>query len=184
MKRLLTLFTVVLIFTCNSFAAEKIWTKRDTTEPERVEQWFEQLAKTSGTFIQPVGSEGATLATGTTQQTFRMPYACTLLGVRASVSTAPSADMVIDINEAGTTIFGNWVNGAGSTVTNKLVIQSGSETSLDVYLATSPTGSEYVFTDTAIADDAEMTVDIDSTTGGVNLKLTFYTRPTYLPTNY
>jgi len=185
-KLVITVLAMIamVIFTANCFGATQIVTKSRISEPPLLEKMLEQTQQISNTFTVSSEVEGDTLSAHTGYVTFRAPYACTVIGYRASVITAPTADLVIDINEGGTSLMGSYINAVGSTVSNKLVIQSGSETSLDTYLATSPTGSEYYMTDTAIADDAEITIDIDSTTGGVGLKITFYTVPTYLPTNY
>lgn len=98
------------------------------------------------------------LATGTAVATFRMPFAMTLTGVRCSVSTAPTdATLQVDINESGTSIL--------STV---LSIDATEKTSTTA--ATAP-----VISDSSLADDAEMTIDIDqvgSTVAGVGLVVT------------
>ncbi|MCH7928652.1 MAG: hypothetical protein IID03_11855 [Candidatus Dadabacteria bacterium] len=84
------------------------------------------------------------LETGTAKVTFRMPFAMTLTGVRASVSTAPTgSSLIVDINESGVTIL-----------STKLSIDATEETSTT---AATPA----VISDTALADDAEMTIDID-----------------------
>lgn len=104
-----------------------------------------------------VSDETTDLTTGAAKVTFRMPYAMTLTGVRASVSTAPAGDTIeIDINEGGASIF--------STV---LSIDAGEKTSTTAATAA-------VISDTALADDAEMTIDIDqigSSTAGAGLKI-------------
>lgn len=102
--------------------------------------------------------ETTALTTGTAKATFRMPYAFTLTGVRASVTTAPTgAVLTVDINEGGTTIL-----------STKLTIDATEKTSTTA--ATPP-----VISDTALADDAEITIDIDtvgSTVAGAGLKVT------------
>lgn len=75
--------------------------------------------------------------------------AFTVTGVRAYTRTAPTGLMTIDINEAGTSIM----------TTTKLTIDANEKSSGTA--ATAP-----VITDTAIAANAEITVDVDSTTGG------------------
>lgn len=94
--------------------------------------------------------ETTALEVGTGKVKFRMPYAFTLTGVRASLTTAGSTSgtTTIDINEGGTSIF--------STV---LTIDAGELTS-----TTASTPS--VLSDTSIADDAEISVDIDAVSGG------------------
>jgi len=108
-------------------------------------------------------NETSPLTTGTAKVTFRMPHAMTLTAVRASVTTAPTGSVLtVDINEAGSAILGT-----------KLTIAAGSKTSVG---GTAPT-----ITDSAIADDAEMTIDIDtvgSSVAGAGLKVTLIgTRP-------
>lgn len=101
--------------------------------------------------------ETTALAAGNAKLTFRMPYAFTLTAVRASVTTAPSgATIIVDINENGSTIL-----------STKLSIDSGEKTSTTAATAA-------VISDAALADDAEITIDIDqvgSATAGAGLKL-------------
>lgn len=88
------------------------------------------------------------LTTGTTKAYFRMPYALTVTEVRASVLTAPSGGtLTVDINESGTTIL-----------STKLTIDDGEKTSETA--AAAP-----VISDSALADDAEITIDIDGADG-------------------
>lgn len=102
--------------------------------------------------------ETTDLTTGTAKTTFRMPYAMNLTEVRASVNTAPVGnDITVDINEGGASILD----------ANKLTIDDGSKTSVG-------SSTAYTITDTALADDAEITIDIDavgSTTAGKGLKI-------------
>ena len=102
--------------------------------------------------------EGTALTTGTAKLTFRMPHAMTLTAVRASVGTAPTGStLVVDINEGGTSILGT-----------KLSIDATEKTSTTA-------ASAATITDSALADDAEITIDIDqigSTIAGAGLKLT------------
>ena len=98
------------------------------------------------------------LTTGTAKATFRMPYAFVLTAVRASVSTAPTGSVLtVDINEGGSTIL-----------STKLTIDASEKTSTSAATAA-------VISDTALADDAEITIDIDgvgSTVAGKGLKVT------------
>ena len=104
-----------------------------------------------------ISDESTDLTTGTAKVTIRAPYAFTLTGVRASVNTAPvGSGIAIDVNEAGVSVF--------STV---LTIDAGEETSTTAATAA-------VISDSAIADDAELTFDIDqigSTTAGKGAKI-------------
>lgn len=101
--------------------------------------------------------ETSDLTTGTAKVTFRMPYAFTVTDVRANVNTAPTGStIIVDINESGTTIL-----------STKLSIDAGEETSESA--ATPP-----VISDASLADDAEITIDIDqigSSTAGKGLKV-------------
>lgn len=108
-------------------------------------------------FVVAVSDETTDLTTGTAKITFRMPYAMTVTEVRAHVTTAPTgATLDVDLNEGGVSIF--------STV---ITIDAGEKTSTT---AATPA----VIGDVNIADDAEMTVDIDqvgSTVAGAGLKV-------------
>jgi len=101
--------------------------------------------------------ESTDLETGIAKLTFRTPYAMTLTGVRASVNTAPTgSSLVVDVNEGGV-----------SVLSTKLSIDATEKTSTT---ATTPP----VISDSSIADDAEMTIDIDqigSTIAGTGLKI-------------
>lgn len=100
-------------------------------------------AKTE-TLIVAVGDETTTITTGTAKVTFRMPYAMTLAAVRASLTTESSSGIpTFDINENGTSIL-----------STKLTIDASERTS-------STAATPAVISDTALADDAEITVDID-----------------------
>ena len=104
-----------------------------------------------------VSDETTDLTTGTEKVTFRCPFAFTITGVSASVSTAPVGSTIIcDINETGTTIL-----------STKLSIDASEKTSTTA-------ASAAVVSDTTIAADAEITVDIDqigSSTAGKGLKV-------------
>ena len=101
--------------------------------------------------------ETTDLTTGVGKVTFRCPFAFTITGVSASVSTAPVGSTIIcDINETGTTIL-----------STKLSIDASEKTSTSA-------ASAAVVSDTTIAADAEITVDIDqigSSTAGKGLKV-------------
>lgn len=104
-----------------------------------------------------VGDETSSLTAGTSKVTWRMP-ACTVLAVRGSVNTAATGAtlLTIDINETGTTIL-----------STQLTFDASEKTTTT---AATPT----VISDSAIADDAEMSIDIDSignTLPGVGLKV-------------
>jgi hypothetical protein len=94
--------------------------------------------------------ETTALTTGTAKITFRMPRAVTLTSVRASLTTAQASGSIftVDINEGGTSIL-----------STKLTIDNTETTSTTA--ATPP-----VISDTALADDAEITIDIDQIGNG------------------
>jgi hypothetical protein len=94
--------------------------------------------------------ETTALTTGTAKITFRMPRAVTLTSVRASLTTAQASGSIftIDINESGTSIL-----------STKLTIDNTEKTSTTA--ATPP-----VISDVNLADDAEMTIDIDQIGNG------------------
>lgn len=91
-----------------------------------------------------ISDETTVLTTGTAKATFRMPYAFTLSEVRASLSTASSSGTpTFDINEDGATIL-----------STKITIDANEKTSKT---AAAPP----VISDADLADDAEITIDID-----------------------
>lgn len=102
--------------------------------------------------------ETTALTTGTAKVTFRMPYAFTITGVRASLTTAQASGSIftIDINEGGTTIL-----------STKLTIDNTEKTSTT---AATPA----VVSDASLSDDAEITIDIDQVGNGTakGLKVT------------
>lgn len=105
-----------------------------------------------------ISDESAVITTGAAKRTFRWPFAnSTLTAVRAELKTASSSgNPAVDVNEGGASIF-----------STTLTIDSGEKTSVT---AATPA----VISDGSIADDAEVTVDIDTAgTGAVGLKLTF-----------
>lgn len=113
-------------------------------------------APTESIILAP-SDETTALTTGVGKMTFRMPYAFTLTAVRASVTTAPTGStLIVDINEGGSTIL-----------STKLSIDASEKTSTTA-------ASAAVISDTALADDAEITIDIDqigSTIAGAGLKV-------------
>jgi hypothetical protein len=109
--------------------------------------------------IQLAASDETTaLTTGTGKVTFRMPFAMTLTAVRASLTTAQASGSIftVDINESGTTIL-----------STKLTIDNTEKTSTT---AATPA----VISDIALADDSEITIDIDQIGNGTatGLKIT------------
>lgn len=102
--------------------------------------------------------ETTALAAGTGKVTFRMPYAMTLTAVRASLTTAQASGSIftVDVNEAGTSIL-----------STKLTIDNTEKTSTTA--AAAP-----VISDAALADDAEITIDIDQIGDGTAKGLKVY----------
>jgi hypothetical protein len=106
-----------------------------------------------------VSDETTDLTTGVAKATFRMPYAMAVTDVRATVTTAPTGGIpiIVDIKAGGTSIM----------TTNLLSIDSTQKTSTTA--ATAPN-----ITTTALADDAEITIDIAQigvTLAGTGLKI-------------
>ena len=134
----------------------------DETTPEAkyftLEEW-RKYSKHEIALVIPCSNESSALTTGTAKVTFRMPFAMTLTDIRASVTTAPTgANLIVDVNDSGTSIM----------TTNKLSIDVSEKTT---ETATTPP----TLTDTSLADDAEITIDIDqigSTVAGTGLKVT------------
>jgi len=89
--------------------------------------------------------ETTALTAGTGKVAFRMPYAFTLTGIRASLTTAQTSGSIftVDVNEGGTTI-----------ISTKLTIDNTEKTSTTAATAA-------VISDATLADDAEITIDID-----------------------
>lgn len=119
------------------------------------------IAKTSAmlnNIIVACSDETTALTAGTGKVTFRMPYAFTVTAVRGSLTTAQTSGSIftVDINEGGTTIL-----------STKLTIDNTEKTSTTA--VTPP-----VISDSSLADDALMTVDIDQIGDGTakGLKIT------------
>ena len=109
-----------------------------------------------------LSDEVTPITVGNAKVTMRMPYAFTLTSVKASLSTASSSGIpTVDINESGTTIL-----------STKLTIDAGEKTSTTAAVPV-------VISDSSLADDSEITFDIDvAGTGATGLKVTFIGRRT------
>jgi hypothetical protein len=119
------------------------------------------LGHLTQTMTVALSDETTAITTGTAKVTMRMPYACTLTSVpRASVNTVSSSGLpTVDINKNGTSVL---------HATNKLSIDASEKTSVTATTATS-------LVTTAIADDDEITFDVDvAGTGAKGLKVTLY----------
>ena len=99
----------------------------------------------SSNIVVACSDEDSPLTEGAAKVTFRMPYAMTLTGIRASLTTAQTSGdiLMVDVNKGGFSIL--------STL---LTINNGEKSSTT---ATTPA----VVSDASLADDAEITVDID-----------------------
>lgn len=97
------------------------------------------------------------ITAGTNKVKFRMPFAMTLTEVRASLSTAQTSGNIftVDINEGGSSIL-----------STKLTIDNGEKTST--------TATACVISDLALADDAEITIDVDQIGDGTAKGLKVY----------
>ena len=102
--------------------------------------------------------ETTALTVGVGKLTFRMPYALTLSGVKASLTTAQvgGATFTVDINENGVSIL-----------STKITIDNGEKTSATAAIAAA-------ISDGSLAADAEIAIDIDQVGDGTakGLKVT------------
>lgn len=89
--------------------------------------------------------ETTAISAGNGKVTFRMPYAFTVTAVRASLTTAQTSGSIftVDINEGGSSIL-----------STKITIDNTEKTSTTA--VTPP-----VISDASLADDAEITIDVD-----------------------
>jgi len=131
------------------------WT--GAADPGQVDDALDQLAgrvKTIETTPAPspqesiiiaCSDETTALTVGLAKVTFRMPYAMTITGISASLSTAQTSGSIltVDINETGTSIL-----------STKLTIDNSEKTSLTA-------ATPVVISDTGLAADAEIAIDID-----------------------
>lgn len=94
--------------------------------------------------------ETTALTTGTSKVTFRIPCTLTVTNIRGSLSTTQASGTIftIDVNKNGTTIL-----------STKLTIDNTEKTSVSAAIP-------LVISDTALADDDEITVDIDQIGNG------------------
>jgi hypothetical protein len=109
-------------------------------------------------FVIAVSNETTALSAGTGKIFWRMPYAFTVTAVRASLTTAQTSGNIftVDINENGTSIL-----------STKLTIDNNEKTSTTAATAA-------VISDASLADDAEMSVDIDQIGDGTAKGLKIY----------
>lgn len=100
--------------------------------------------------------DSGAVSTGTAKAYYRLPWAANLTAVKANCNGGASSEIQIDINEDGT-----------SVLSTALTIDNGGTSSL---AATTPA----VISDSAIANDALITVDVDSGSGTGPLTVTLY----------
>lgn len=114
---------------------------------------------TKESIIVALGDETTAITTGAAKVTFRMPYGFTLTDVRGSLAVAGSSATIVNVKRNGGSIF-----------STKLQIDSGAKTSVGSVVPR-------VLADTSLADDAEITLDIDTAgTGAKGLKVTLIGR--------
>ena len=102
--------------------------------------------------------ETTALTAGAAKVTFRMPFAITLSKVRASLTTAQTSGVLLTVN----------VKASGTTIlSTKITVDNAQKTSTT---ATTPP----VISTTALADDAEITIDIDQVGDGTAKGLKVY----------
>ena len=108
------------------------------------------LTHVPASIVVACSDETTALTVGTGKVTFRMPHAMTLAAVRASLTTAQSSGNIftVDINEGGTSIL-----------STKLTIDNTESTSTTAATAA-------VISDSSLADDAKITIDIDQVGDG------------------
>jgi len=133
---------------CNTATPNEYWFTDDTGTDF-------QVASKTGTHsaIEAIGiacgDESTAIEVADDVVNFRMPYAFTLTDVRATMTVAggTSGTTTIDIEEAGTTIL--------STL---LTIDNTEKTSTTA-------ATPVVISDTVLADDAEISINVDAVTG-------------------
>lgn len=115
------------------------------------------LTKTYEAIIISVFGESESSTTGGAKVTWRMPYAMTLTGIRSSAYSASTGSAEqYDLNEEGV-----------SVLSTPLTMDAGENTSTTAAVPA-------VISDSALADDAEMAIDVDtigSSTATVGLKI-------------
>jgi len=97
-------------------------------------------------FVLAASDETTVITAATDKVTFRAPYGFTVTGVRCSLNVAQTSGSLftVDINESGTTIL-----------STKLTFDNNETT-------TTSAATAAVISDTAIANDAEVSIDVDT----------------------
>lgn len=103
------------------------------------------LIKPTESMVIACTDEATAITAGTGKITWRMPYAFTITDIRATLTVAQTSGSIFTVNvkESGTTIF-----------STKLTVDNTEKT-------TTTAATPRVLSDTSLADDAEMTVDVD-----------------------
>ena len=119
---------------------------------------IQSVLKPTESLVIACSDETTALAIGAGKVTFRMPYAFTLTAVRASLTIAQTSGSIltVDINEGGS-----------SVLSTKLTIDNTEKTSTTAATAA-------VVSDASLADDAEITIDIDQVGDGTAKGLKVY----------
>lgn len=118
--------------------------------------------KSHESIVVAASDEATPIVTGSGKVVFRMPYAMTVTGVRASLTVSQSTGslLTVDIKEAGTTIL--------STL---LTLDNTEKT-------TTTAAAPAVVSDTVLADDAEISIDVtqvgDGTGKGLKVTINGY----------
>lgn len=112
----------------------------------------------SAEIIVGIGDESTAITTGTAKITFRMPFAMTLDAIpRGSLTVAQSSGslLTVDINESGNSIL-----------STKMTFDNNETT-------TTTAATPCVLSDTSLAEDAAITIDVDTigTSGAAGLKI-------------
>jgi hypothetical protein len=139
----------VTLFETGETAGNNIWL-------DRLNSANQEFDKAIPTFLEyALSDEETEITTGAAKLTTRMPFKFTVTDVRASLATASSGGVVtVDINEGGSSIL-----------STKLTVDENEKTSTTAAAAA-------VLSDTSLADDAEITFDIDTAgTGAKGLKV-------------
>ena len=128
----------------------EVVTGTDTTRAVTAAGVAAAIAARTDSLIIAVSDETSPLTTGTAKVTFRMPHAMTVTAVRGSLSTAQTsgATFTVDVNEGGVSI-----------ISTKLTIDNTEKSSTTAAIPP-------VISDSALADDAEMTIDVDQVGDG------------------
>lgn len=113
------------------------------------------VAALQESFIIAVSDEITALTSGAGKITLRMPYAFTVSAIRASLTVAQTggSTLTVDVNEGGVSIL-----------STKITIDNGEKTSTTAAIPP-------VISDNSLADDAEITIDIDQIGDGTAMGL-------------